>query len=147
VRTGAWCLDGVTTAGGPGFPFFDAPGLRCAPMKVTVYHNPRCSKSRETLELLRARGHDPEIVLYLEHPPDAPTLRGLVRKLNIQPKDLLRRKEAVYSEIGLADRLDDEDAVIRAMQEHPVLIERPIVVVGSKARIGRPPERVLEILP
>jgi arsenate reductase len=115
-------------------------------MKVTIYHNPRCSKSRQTLELLRERGVDPVVIEYLKEPPDASTLRGVVRKLGLAPKDLLRRKEPPFAELGLADKLDDADAVIAAMVAAPVLIERPIVVAGRKARIGRPPEAVLEIL-
>jgi arsenate reductase len=115
-------------------------------MKVTIYHNPRCTKSRETLELLRARGIEPEIVLYLESPPDEQTLRALVRKLKMKPKEIVRRKEAAFAELRLAERLEDDDAVIAALLKAPILIERPIVVAGASARIGRPPERVLEIL-
>lgn len=114
--------------------------------QVTIYHNPKCSKSRETLELLEARGVEPEIVDYLTTPPDVETLKGLLRKLGIGAADLLRRKEDEYAELGLADKLDDEDALVAAMVEHPVLMERPIVVQGDRARLGRPPEQVLEIL-
>lgn len=113
---------------------------------VTIYHNPRCSKSRETLKLLQERGIDPEIVDYLTTPPDAQTLTGLLRQLGIEAKDLLRRKEDEYQTLGLADKLDDEAALVQAMVEHPVLIERPIVVKGDAARLGRPPESVVEIL-
>jgi len=115
-------------------------------MAVTIYHNPRCSKSRQTLALLKSRGLEPEIILYLEQPPDPTTLKHLVDLLGIRPAELLRRKEAAYAELDLAAKLDDDGAVIAAMVAHPLLIERPIVVQGKKACIGRPPERVLEIL-
>ena len=115
-------------------------------MAVTIYHNPHCSKSRETLKLLEERGVEPEVVEYLQMPPDAATLKALLKKLGIGAKDLLRRKEEAYAQLGLAGQLDDEAALVRAMVEHPILIERPIVVHGAKARLGRPPERVLEIL-
>ncbi len=107
---------------------------------VTLFHNPRCSKSREALRLLEARGLKPKIVEYLVTPPDAATLRELMGKLGLRPKDVLRRGEA------LADELEDDEAVIRAIASAPILLERPIAVVGERARIGRPPERVLEIL-
>lgn len=115
-------------------------------MQATIYHNARCSKSRQTLDLLESKGVEPKVVPYLERPPDAATLEKLVAMLGIRPADLLRRKEAPYAELGLAEKLEDDDALIAAMVAHPVLIERPIVVQGNRARIGRPPERVLEIL-
>ena len=115
-------------------------------MTVTIYHNPRCSKSRATLKLLEERGVDCEIVEYLKTPPDAATLDGLLTNLGMEPRDLMRRKEAPYRE----NRLDDEDltreALIGAMVANPILIERPIVVAGGKAALGRPPEAVLAIL-
>jgi arsenate reductase len=114
--------------------------------KVTIYHNPRCSKSRQTLALLEERGVEPAVVEYLKNPPTAAELRGLLKKLGLTAKDLVRRSEAAYKELGLKDHLDDEDALVDAMAEHPALIERPIVVVGQGARLGRPPEQVLEIL-
>jgi arsenate reductase (glutaredoxin) len=115
-------------------------------MKVTIFHNPRCSKSRETLALLRERGVEPLVVEYLKEPPDEATLTDLVRKLGVRPRELLRKKEAVFAELGLSAQLDDDGAIIRAMAVHPVLIERPIVVAGHRARLGRPPERILELL-
>lgn len=115
-------------------------------MKVIIYHNPRCSKSRQTLELLRGRGIEPEIVEYLKQPPDRKTLTTIIRMLGITPRDLMRRNEAPYRELGLADSALDDTVLIDAMLEHPVLIERPIVVAGKKAALGRPPESVLEIL-
>jgi arsenate reductase len=112
----------------------------------TLYHNPRCSKSREALELLQARGIDPEIVRYLETPPDAATLKKLLRLLGISARELLRPKEDEYRELGLDDPKLGEDALVAAMVAHPRLIERPIAVCGKRAVIGRPPENVLELL-
>jgi arsenate reductase len=115
-------------------------------MAVTIYHNPRCSKSRQTLALLQDRGIEPKVVEYLTETPDADTLDGLLKKLKLEPRDLLRRKEAPYGELGLDDPGLSRQALIAAMVEHPILIERPIVVKGAKAALGRPPEKVLEIL-
>lgn len=111
-----------------------------------LYHNPRCSKSRGALELLQERGIEPEIVRYLDEPLDANALRALVRKLGIRPRELLRTGEDEYRDLGLADGSMDDDAIIEAMAAHPRLIERPILVRGERAVIGRPPERVLELL-
>ncbi|WP_238085384.1 arsenate reductase (glutaredoxin) [Pseudescherichia vulneris] len=114
---------------------------------VTIYHNPRCSKSRETLSLLQSRGVEPQVVLYLETPPDAATLRHLLQMLNLSSaRDLMRQKEDLYRTLNLADSTLSEEALIQAMVENPKLIERPIVVKRGQARIGRPPEQVLEIL-
>ncbi|SDJ60067.1 arsenate reductase (glutaredoxin) [Microbulbifer yueqingensis] len=112
----------------------------------TIYHNPRCSKSRQTLQLLQDKGVEPEVVLYLETPPDAATLRELLKKLGIDARELLRTGEDAYKELGLKDRDLAEDDLIRAMAEHPKLIQRPIVVKGERAVLGRPPENVLELL-
>jgi arsenate reductase len=112
----------------------------------TIYHNPRCSKSRQTLQLLQERGVEPEVVLYLETPPDAATLRELLKKLGIEARELLRTGEDAYKELGLKDRDLAEDDLIRAMAEHPKLIQRPIVVKGDRAVLGRPPENVLGLL-
>jgi len=112
----------------------------------TLYHNPRCSKSRATLQLLREQGVEPRVVEYLKTPPDAATLQEIVGMLGIRPRDLLRTGEAEYRELGLKDADLDDAELIRTMVEHPRLIERPILVAGGKARIGRPPEQVLEIL-
>lgn len=115
-------------------------------MTVTIYHNPRCSKSRQTLGLLEDKGVAPEVVLYLDTPPDAATLKAILAKLGLaSARDLMRTKEAVYKELGLKE-VTDEDALIQAMTENPILIERPIVLNGDTARIGRPPEGVLEIV-
>ena len=115
-------------------------------MKVTIYHNPRCSKSRQTLELIRQHDIEPEIIEYLNDPPDMDTLRSILRKLGIGPRDLLRSGEKIYKELGLADPSLSEEELLDALCEHPVLIERPIVIRGKKAVLGRPPENVLEIL-
>jgi arsenate reductase len=115
-------------------------------MSVTIYHNPRCSKSRQTLALLQDRGVAPRVVEYLNDTPDAATLDGLLKKLKLEPRELMRRKEAPYKDLGLDDPGLSRDALIAAMVENPILIERPIVVKGAKAALGRPPEAVLEIL-
>ena len=115
-------------------------------MRVTIYHNPRCGKSRQTLALLRENGIEPEIVEYLKTPPDAATLARLLAMLGRAPRELMRRGEAAYKANNLADPALDDDALIAAMVETPVLIERPIVVKGTKAALGRPPEAVLDIL-
>ena len=114
--------------------------------EVTLYHNPRCSKSRQTLALLEERGIEPEIIKYLETPPDAAAITGLLGKLGIDAIELIRRGEAPFAELGLAGKEGDDAALIEAMVSHPVLIQRPIVVSGEQARIGRPPEDVLDIL-
>jgi arsenate reductase len=113
---------------------------------ATIYHNPRCSKSRQTLELIKHQGIEPEIVLYLETPLDAQIIAVLLKKLGISPRQLLRKGEQVYKEQNLADTSLSEKQLIEAMAAFPKLIERPIIVVGDKATIGRPPEQVLEIL-
>lgn len=115
-------------------------------MSVTIYHNPRCSKSRQTLALLEEQGIALNIVEYLEQGPDAPTLTQILSMLGMEPRDLMRKKEAEYKDNGLDDESLDREALIQAMVDHPRLIERPIVVKGDKAAIGRPPESVLEIL-
>lgn len=115
-------------------------------MSIRIYHNPRCSKSRQTLQLLQDQGQQPEIVEYLKTPPSKQTLQQIIAALGIAPRELLRKGESVYKELGLADKTLSDDALLDAMAEHPILIERPIVVLGSKAAIGRPPENVLTIL-
>ena len=113
---------------------------------MKLYHNTRCSKSRGALELLNARGIEPEIVYYLETPPSPAELRELLRKLGTGARSLMRSGEAEYADLGLADASLPEEALIAAMAEHPRLLERPVFVNGDRAVIGRPPERVLEIL-
>ncbi len=111
--------------------------------KATIYHNPRCTKSRQTLELLRQQGIEPEIVEYLKTRPDQKTLRLLLKQLKMQPNQLLRKKD--YRELGLP-ATEDPDELISQMANHPEIIERPIVVIGHRAVLGRPPENVLEII-
>ena len=113
---------------------------------VTLYHNPRCSKSREALALLQARGIEPAIVRYLDTPPDAAALRQLLRQLGLPARELLRHKEEEYQALGLDDPKLDDEALIAAMVAHPKLIERPIAIQGRRAIIGRPPEKILELL-
>ena len=115
-------------------------------MAVTIYHNPRCSKSRQTLALIEEKGADPEVVEYLKTPPSAAELKAILDKLGLAPRELMRRKEAPYAELNLDDPSLSDEQLIQAMVENPILIERPIVVAGGKARLGRPPEQVLEIL-
>ncbi len=113
--------------------------------EVTIYHNPRCSKSRQTLELLKEKSIEPEVVEYLKTPPNAAELKDILSKLGLSPDELMRKKEAIYKELGLAG-VSDENELITAMVNNPKLIERPIVIKGDKAAIGRPPESVLDIL-
>lgn len=111
-----------------------------------IYHNPRCSKSRQTLELLQAKRLQPVVIEYLKQPPDAAELEELLQLLGMEPRQLLRDKEAEYQELGLDNPKLTRKQLIQAMVKHPKLIERPIVVHQGKAAIGRPPETVLEIL-
>ena len=113
---------------------------------VTIYHNQRCSKSRCTLDLLRERGLEPQVINYLETPPTAEELGRLLDLLGIEPRALLRRGEAAYRELDLANPDLSRDELIAAMVANPILIERPIVVNGDRAALGRPPEQVLDIL-
>lgn len=115
--------------------------------EMTLYHNPRCSKSRGALELLEARRLTPTVVRYLETPPSPAELKTLLARLGIGARQLLRTGEEEYQSLGLADTGLSDDQLIDAMSQHPRLIERPILVVGDKAMVGRPPEKVLEILP
>lgn len=114
---------------------------------LTLYHNPRCSKSRGALELLEARGLHPTIVRYLDTPPDAAQLREVVKKLGTGARSMLRTGEDDYKTLNLADPSLSDEHLIAAMASHPKLIERPILVAGDKAAIGRPIENILEILP
>ena len=113
-------------------------------MSVTIYHNPRCSKSRQTLGLLEERGIAPDIIDYVNNPPTAAELKRILAMLGQGPRDIMRRKEA--KEAGLDDPSLDDEALIRGMVENPIVIERPIVINAGKAAMGRPPESVLEIL-
>lgn len=115
-------------------------------MEATIYHNPRCSKSRSTLELLRSRGIEPRVIEYLKTPPSAAELEAILDQLGLEPRQLMRKGETAYKEKGLADPALDRFALVAAMVENPVLIERPIVLANGKAALGRPPENVLAIL-
>ena len=114
--------------------------------KVEIYHNPRCSKSRKTLELLKDKGLEPEVIEYLKTPPAAKTLEKLLDQLGMTPIELMRTRESIFKELKLGGGDVSDEQLVGAMVAHPVLIERPIVVSGGKARLGRPPEQVLEIL-
>lgn len=113
---------------------------------VSIYHNPRCSKSRETLKLLEQNNIQPEVIEYLKTPPTAAELKTILSQLGISARDLLRKGEDSYKELNLADKSLSDDALIQAMCDNPKLIERPIVIVDGKAKLGRPPEAVLDIL-
>ena len=113
---------------------------------VVIYHNPRCSKSRQTLKLLEDNNIQPEVRLYLEKPPAAAELKTLLKALDLSARDLLRKGEAEYKELGLADTGLSEAKLIAAMVEHPRLMERPVVVRNGKAVLGRPPENVLTLI-
>jgi arsenate reductase len=115
-------------------------------LRPTIYHNPRCSKSRQTLALIEERGIAPNVVEYLKTPPTVAELKVILKKLGLKPRDLVRQGEPRYAELGLKERDVDDDALIALMVANPILIERPIVVRGNQAAIGRPPEQVLEIL-
>ena len=113
---------------------------------MKIYHNPRCSKSRRTLELIREAGVEPEIVEYLDTPPAQDELDDILQMLGIEPEDLMRKGEAIYKELGLAGKKLSRTEAVKMMVENPKLIERPIVVQGEKAILGRPPENVEALL-
>ena len=115
-------------------------------MAVTIYHNPRCSKSRQTLQLLRDRGIEPEIVEYLKAPPSADEMESVLGLLGMEPRALMRSKEAAYREAGMADEGHSRRALIELMVANPIVIERPVVVNGARAALGRPPENVLSVV-
>ena len=111
-----------------------------------LYHNPRCSKSRETLALLKERGVEPRVVEYLQTPPTREELKEVLAALGLSPRELMRKKEAPYAELGLDDPKWSDEELVDFMVKHPILIERPILVTDKGVRVGRPPESVLEIL-
>lgn len=113
---------------------------------MKIYHNPRCGKSRQTLALIEAAGIEPEIVEYLKTPPTAEELDAILKKLKMEPQDLMRKGEAIYKELKLGERELTRDEAIAVMLAHPKLIERPIVIQGRRAVLGRPPENVNELL-
>lgn len=113
--------------------------------EVRIWHNPRCGKSRQTLALMRERGVEPVVREYLKEPPTAAEIEAVLGQLGVEPRALMRTKEAVYKELGLA-AVTDRAALIAAMAAHPILIERPVVIRGGRAALGRPPEAALELL-
>ena len=115
-------------------------------MSVKIYHNPRCGKSRQTLQLLKDNGIEPEVIEYLKTPPSADELADILVKLGMEPRGLMRKQEAEYKANALDNRALDNQTLINGMVNHPILIERPIVVANGKAAVGRPPENVLGIL-
>ena len=113
---------------------------------IKIYHNPRCSKSRKTLELIEQKGFKPEIIKYLEMPPSIDELKQVLTLLNLEPRQLMRKNEAEYKDNNMADDALSRDALIKLMHQFPKVIERPIVLNNNKAVIGRPPESVLSII-
>ena len=113
--------------------------------EITIWHNPKCSKSREAMEILKKKKCDAEVVKYLEESPDKERIKTILKMLGIAPRDLMRTKEDIYKELNLKDELDDE-ALIEAMAKYPKLIERPIIIKGDKAIIGRPTEKIAGFL-
>lgn len=114
-------------------------------MNIQIYHNPRCGKSREALQYLKDKGIEPKIILYLQNSPTFDELKELIRKLKINPTELIRKKEKIFIENYSTSLLSD-DEWIKVMTEHPILIERPIIISGNKAVIGRPKERIDEVI-
>ena len=115
-------------------------------MSVTIYHNPRCTKSRQTLELLCRQGFEPNIIEYLKNPPGKSELTRILALLGLGPRELIRKKEAAYKDNGLDSPSLSDEQLVDALIAHPRLIERPIVLANGKATIGRPPENVLDII-
>lgn len=110
-----------------------------------IFHNPRCSKSRETLALLKENGIEPEVIEYLTNPPTPEQLDAVIRKLQVEPQAIVRKKETLYKEMELADKTLTRSEWLQTLADNPKLIERPIVIRGQSARIGRPPEAVMEL--
>lgn len=114
--------------------------------KITIYHNPRCSKSRQALTLLQEKKYHPEVIEYLKFPPTVKELTKLLRQLGIKPRELLRTSEPIYKELNLANNQLTDKELIEILSENPILIERPIVIVDDEAIIARPPEKLLDLL-
>ncbi len=114
--------------------------------KIRIYHNPKCSTSRKVLDAIREAGHEPEVVEYLKTPPSSAELKEILSMMKAEPAAILRRKEGLYKELGLDQKLPPEGKLLALLHENPVLIERPIVVKGKKAVLARPPEKVKEVL-
>ena len=115
-------------------------------MALKIYHNPRCSKSRQALQILRDAGHEPEVIEYLKTPPNQTELKKLFKTLGMKPREAMRTKEATYKELGLGDEKTTDAALVKAVSENPILLERPVIVNGAKAVIGRPPEKALDVV-
>jgi arsenate reductase len=114
--------------------------------EVVIYHNPRCSKSRATLELLKTRGIQPRVLEYLKNPPSPEELEEILSRLGVEPRDIMRRKETEYLQAGFDDPALEREELVRRLHRHPAVLERPIVVANGKAALGRPPENVLAIV-
>ncbi|NPA28627.1 MAG: arsenate reductase (glutaredoxin) [Epsilonproteobacteria bacterium] len=112
---------------------------------IIIWHNPRCSKSREALKLLQEEGIEPQIYKYLDEKPTKEQIQAVLAMIGAKPRDIMRTKEAIYKELGLKE-VDDDEKLIEAMAEHPKLIERPIVIKGNQAVLGRPPQKVIELV-
>ena len=125
---------------------FNTSNRKVNSLNVQILHNPRCSKSRATLQILLDNGVQPEVILYLETPPDEHKIEAILQALGMSPRELMRKGQSEYKQLGLSDEQLSRSELIRAMQQAPILIERPIVLANGKAAIGRPPESVLEIL-
>lgn len=115
-------------------------------MSVTIYHNPRCSKSRQTLSLLQEKSINVNVIEYLKTPPDIPQLKQILKQLGYEPRQLMRKSEQIYKNLDLGNENKTAEDLVNAMAQNPILIERPIVLSGDKAAIGRPPESVFDIL-
>jgi arsenate reductase len=115
-------------------------------MSLTIYHNPRCSKSRQALELLKSKGLEPKVIEYLKTPPTVAELDAILKALDLEPQDIARSREEVYQKLGLAQKTLSRKEWLETLVKNPILIERPIVVHGNKAALGRPPEKVLAVL-
>ena len=115
-------------------------------MPVTILHNPRCSKSRQSLELLTNNGVDAQVILYLQDPPTSSEIKNILKKLNLSPSEILRRGETRFKELAISLEDIDDDQLIKLMVENPILIERPIIFNETKAVIGRPPENTLDMI-
>ena len=115
-------------------------------MSITIYHNPKCSKSRQTLKLLEEQATGIDVIEYLKNPPTVKKLKEILSLLNFSPRELMRRKEAEYKDLGLYNSELSDEGLIESMVKHPILIQRPIVLANGKAALGRPPENVLNII-
>ena len=115
-------------------------------MSVTIYHNPRCSKSRQALQLLTDNGIEPQIIEYLKTPPSATEIKKILKLLKISARGLIREKESLYAELNLDNTMASEEDLVKAMADNPILMERPVVIANGKAVIGRPPDAVLKII-